>query len=135
MGTGRGNETAAKGELRGTMLARRRAIPAERRRAAAEAVAARLFAAPELAAARRVFSCLSFGDELDLWPIVERLLAEGRELYVPRTTRRDPVIHVHRYPCALETLSFGLVQPRRGEPKQLPPVVPPLPVVGTLTVR
>ncbi|MDO3703654.1 alpha/beta hydrolase [Micromonospora sp. C28SCA-DRY-2] len=29
----------------------------------------------------------------------------------------------------------GQVAPRRGEPKRLPPVVPPLPAVGTLTAR
>ena len=117
------SRAARKAELRGTFLARRRGLPADRRAAEAAALAARLFAAPELVSARRVFTCLSFGDELDLWPVVERLLAEGRELYVPRTTRRDPAIHVHRYPCALETLSFGLVQPRRGEPELDPAAI------------
>ena len=113
----------AKAELRGIFLARRKAIPAGRRAEAAARVAERLFAAPELAGARRVFTCLSFGDELDLEPLIDRLLSEGRELYVPRTARRDPVIHVHRFPCALETLSFGLVQPRRGEPELAPDAI------------
>ena len=122
-------QSRAKAELRGTLLARRKAIAAPRRVAGAAAVGDRLFAAPELSHARRVFTCLSFGDELDLWPIVERLLAEGREVYVPRTTRRDPAIHVHRYPCALETLSFGLVQPRKGEPE-----LEPAAIDGTLEV-
>ena len=108
---------ARKSVLRRALLARRAALPATERRAAAAAVAERLFSAPELAGARRVFTCLSFGDELDLWPIVERLQAEGRELYVPRTKRGDTTLHIHRFPCALETLSFGLVQPRAGEPE------------------
>jgi len=36
---------------------------------------------------------------------------------VPRADPRDRQIHVHRYPCALATLEFGLRQPRRGEPE------------------
>jgi 5-formyltetrahydrofolate cyclo-ligase len=115
-----GSQGERKVALRRELLDRRRQRSPESRAAESHRVAERVFAAPELAVARRVFCCLSFGDELDTWPIVERLLASDRELFVPRTTRGHPEIHVHRYPCALETLSFGLVQPRRGEPELAP---------------
>lgn len=58
--------------------------------------------------------CLSFGSEIDTWGLVARLLQSGRELFVPRAERDDGLLHVHRYPCDLETLAFGLRQPRRG---------------------
>jgi 5-formyltetrahydrofolate cyclo-ligase len=39
---------------------------------------------------------------------------------VPRADARDRQLHLHRYPCELVTLAFGLRQPRRGAP-ELPP--------------
>ena len=105
---------ATKAELRerfGTRLAGIAAAPAS---AAAERVATRLLALPEIAGARRIFTCLSFGTELDTWRLVETFLREGRELFVPRADPLDRKIHVHSYPCPLITLSFGLRQPPRG---------------------
>jgi 5-formyltetrahydrofolate cyclo-ligase len=49
--------------------------------------------------------------------LAERLLAAGRELFVPRADPRDGRLHVHPYPCPLRTLSFGLQQPPRGTPE------------------
>jgi 5-formyltetrahydrofolate cyclo-ligase len=62
-------------------------------------------------------TCLSFGSEIDTWRLVARLLQSGRELYVPRADRRDGELHVHRYPCALEMLEFGLSQPSPEVPE------------------
>lgn len=93
------------------------ALEPESARAGAERVAARALALPELAAARHVLACLSFGVELDTWRLIERLEAEGRRLYVPRADPRDGRLHVHPFPCALETLGFGLRQPPRGAPE------------------
>jgi len=71
---------------------------------------------PEFAAAKGVFSCLSYRQEVDTWPLVEELAADpGREVYVPRADRGDPLLHLHRYPCQLETLKIGLRQPPRDE--------------------
>lgn len=39
---------------------------------------------------------------------------------MPRAEPRDRQLHLHRYPCALVTLGFGLRQPRRDAP-ELPP--------------
>ena len=80
-------------------------------------MAERVLALPELRRARRVASCLSFGRELDTHRLIARLVAEGREVVVPRAEPRDRSLHFHRWPCALETLDFGLRQPRRGEPE------------------
>lgn len=108
---------AEKARLRQEILRRRGELDeGERMRAGAEA-RERLLALPEVAAARRIFTCLSFGSELDTWGLVDRLLAEGREVFVPRADKGSGHLHVHRYPCALRTLSFGLRQPKEGEPE------------------
>lgn len=86
-------------------------------RAAADHVAASVLALPEVERARRILTCLSFGVEIDTWRLVDRLLASGREIFVPRADPRDGKLHVHSYPCALRTLSFGLRQPPRETPE------------------
>jgi 5-formyltetrahydrofolate cyclo-ligase len=60
-------------------------MTAEQRRAASEAVRARLDALPELRAARSVMAFISLPDELDMDPVLADLLAQGKSLYVPRT--------------------------------------------------
>jgi 5-formyltetrahydrofolate cyclo-ligase len=110
---------SAKARLRTSFAADLAALAPEVRERQARAAGERLASLPEVAAARRIFTCLSFGDELDTWALVEGWLAAGKEVYVPRADPRDRQIHVHRYPCELRTLGFGLRQPphpRPGEP-------------------
>ena len=77
---------------------------------AAERMTERVLALPEVAAAQRVFTCLSFGDEIDTWGLARRLAVDGREVYVPRA---DPEqrLTLHRWPCDLVETPFGLRQP------------------------
>jgi 5-formyltetrahydrofolate cyclo-ligase len=107
----------AKPALREAMQARLAELDAPTRARASVLATRRTLAAPEVADARRVFLCLSFGNELGTAELVETLLAEGREVYVPRAEPRDRQLHVHRYPCELTTLAFGLRQPKRGAPE------------------
>lgn len=85
-----------------------------RRQARAVREATRELAA--VANARRLLCCLSFGCEIDTWQLVADLLTAGCELYVPRVEPADHTLTLHRYPCALETLSFGLQQPTANVP-------------------
>jgi 5-formyltetrahydrofolate cyclo-ligase len=112
-----------KAQLREDLLGLREARDEWERRRAGAAACERLLALPEVAGARRIFTCLSFGSELDTWGLVERWLAEGREVYVPRADRATGLLHVYRYPCALATLSFGLQQPKRAEPELAPEAI------------
>jgi 5-formyltetrahydrofolate cyclo-ligase len=107
----------AKPALREAMQARLATLDIATRVQASARATQRVLSSPEVAHARRVFLCLSFGIELDTRELVETLLAEGREVYVPRAEPRDRQLHVHRYPCDLVTLPFGLRQPRRGAPE------------------
>lgn len=106
-----------KPELRAELRRRLEAIDPEDARSAADRVAERVLELPEVARAERILTCLSFGVEIDTWRLVDRLLASGREVYVPRADAKEQRLHVHRYPCELRTLAFGLQQPRRGTPE------------------
>jgi 5-formyltetrahydrofolate cyclo-ligase len=104
----------AKSRMRARLQDRLESIDAATASAAAARAAERLLALPEVAGARRIFTCLSFGREIDTHALIATLLGRGRELYVPRADARDRRIHVHPYPGPLITLPFGLRQPPRG---------------------
>ncbi len=110
------HDPTAKAALRERLRARLGAIDPETAAVAADRVAERVLALPEIARAGRILTCLSFGIEIDTWRLVERLLGTGREIFVPRAAR-DGRLHLHPYPCALSTLAFGLRQPPAGAPE------------------
>lgn len=113
-----GDETkAAKARLRLELRDRVAQLGPDRRRWLAAEVVERALELPQVAGAQRIFTCLAFGDEVDTWPLVERLLDAERQVFVPRVDPADGTIHVHPYPCELRTLSFGLRQPPRGAPE------------------
>jgi 5-formyltetrahydrofolate cyclo-ligase len=95
-----------------------RQLPREFVETASDAVIRNLQTVPEFLGASRVFTCLSFGNEVNTWPLVAMLTADAsRSVYVPRMDRLTGELHVHPYPCALEILKMGLQQPREGEPE------------------
>ncbi|MCG3148272.1 MAG: putative protein YqgN [Verrucomicrobiae bacterium] len=92
-----------------------RALTADDVRALSERVVANLKRVEEFRQARRVMVCLSFGNEVNTWPLVEEIAGDpARQVCVPRV-ERDGVMHVHPYPCQLRTLAMGLQQPLLGE--------------------
>lgn len=108
-----------KAALRREVATRLAGLDAPAAREGADRVAERVLGLPEIAAARGVLCCLSFGSEIDTRRLIDRLLASGREVYVPRAGRSRRLF-LHPFPCPLKTLSFGLEQPLPAAP-QLPP--------------
>ena len=106
-----------KAELRQDLGARLAELDGSTVREVAQQMAERLWQLPEMQRARGVLSCLSFGHEIDTWALVDALLAAGKNVYVPRAEPRDHSLRLHRYPCPLKTLSFGLRQPPRNTPE------------------
>lgn len=100
--------------LRAEMRARLAELGPEERRRGADAVAERVLGLEHLDRPRRLLSCLSYGIEIDTRRLVDRLLAAGHEVYVPRAAPPSRALSVHRYPCDLERLAFGLEQPLAG---------------------
>ncbi len=97
--------------------ARLQSLAPEDRLSAAEALAHRVMALPEIESGRGVLVCLSFGVEIDTWGLVGRLLSAGKRVYVPRAVGRTKQLHIHPYPCELRRLSFGLEQPKSSCPE------------------
>lgn len=109
---------AEKAAWRKTLRARLASLDEGAAREAAARIRERVLSLPEVEAANGILVCLSFGHEVDTWGLVEGLLESGRQVFVPRVELRgERRLHVHPYPCELETLDFGLQQPRRGEPE------------------
>jgi 5-formyltetrahydrofolate cyclo-ligase len=75
----------AKRRLRRAMQAQRRAVGGAQRAAAGAAVAQRILAAPEFAAARRVALYVALPDELPTDALLRAVLGSQRPLLLPRT--------------------------------------------------
>lgn len=113
--------TRIKAELRRYGTEQLNSLPPAFVRECSKKVMDNLKAVPEFAKAKKILTCLSFGNEVDTWPLVNELASEERrEVYVVRADRHDQQLHVHPYPCRLQTLSMGLKQPTPGEP-EIPP--------------
>lgn len=109
-----------KARLRGEMKALLTSLGSQERELSSRRIAQRLLSCAEVEQAQRVFTCLSFGAEPDTWKLLAALVAQGKEVYVPRADPGGTRLHVHRYPCELKTLSFGLQQPVVGAEELLP---------------
>jgi 5-formyltetrahydrofolate cyclo-ligase len=95
--------------------------PAERTQASAATVAL-LLARPEWQAARGVLLFAPLPDELDLWPLAEHALEQGRRLTLPRfdpAVRAYHVAEVTHLERDVRTGAFGI-----REPASHCPVVP-----------
>ncbi len=111
--------TERKRQLREAIGRRPPNLSPTRRRRAETSITQRVLALPEIASARGVLVCLSYGAEPTTRDLIEALRRAGKEVFVPRADRHDRSIHVHPWPCTVRTLSFGLTQPVATAP-QLP---------------
>jgi 5-formyltetrahydrofolate cyclo-ligase len=85
----------AKLAMRRQVLARRDAVPAEIRAAASAAIAARVLALPEFAAAGTVLLTLPFRSEWDTLPVVRAALAAGKTVAIPRVDAQARMLELH----------------------------------------
>lgn len=106
----------AKAVLRDRLQNQLAALSPQVRQAATMKVWQRVLVLPEVVAARNVLACLSFGLELDTWPLVAQLEAAGKTVWVPRSVPADRSLVLHRWPCPLETRRFGLQEPVPAAP-------------------
>ncbi|HVS15832.1 MAG TPA: 5-formyltetrahydrofolate cyclo-ligase [Thermoanaerobaculia bacterium] len=100
-----------KERLRVSMRGRLAALDPAAAAASARAATDRLLALPELAAARGLLVCLSFGSEISTQELIPSWRARGGSIFVPRAVRGAPALEACAYPCELDTLRFGLRQP------------------------
>lgn len=109
-----------KAQLRRQLKARGKTSQADDRAAASRAALDRLLARSEWQAARTVMCFAPLPDELDLWPLAARALAEGRRLALPRF---DPAVgayeaaHVEDLERDVAVGAFGIREPLATRPR------------------
>ena len=80
----------AKARLRKEMIAARDALPPGAQERFARVVVDRLAALPQYAAARSVLATMSIGSEWSTRPFLERALADGKAIVLPRISSSKP---------------------------------------------
>ena len=85
----------AKLALRREVLARRDALPADVHAAASAAIAQKVAALPEFAAASAVLLTLAFRSEWNTRPLLDAALAASKTVVVPRVDRQTRMLELH----------------------------------------
>ena len=106
----------AKRDVRRRVLTARDAVSEEEREAAAAAVAARVLELPEVRGAREVMAFSSFGSELSMDPLIERLTDAGVTVGLPAIVDGDLEVRTYRPGDPTTTTSFGAEEPAGGAP-------------------
>jgi len=118
----------AKRAMRRDVIARRDALPEPERAEASRSIADRVTGLPEARDAAAIMAFWSFGSEVDTAPLIERLVAEGKTVALPRIEGSE-VVPVAFVPGAATTgTSFGAMEPAEGrvlDPAELGLVIVP----------
>jgi 5-formyltetrahydrofolate cyclo-ligase len=107
-----------KADLRREAAARRDALPAEERRAAAEAIAARAFPLP-IAPGAIVSGFMPFKSEINPLPLMQKLEIAGARLALPRIVGRGQPLSMRtwEFGAPLERGQWGIREPRADAPE------------------
>lgn len=111
---------AEKQRIRAAVLARRDAIGAQARVAAARAIAATALPFEDAIGTGPVSGFWPIRSEIDPLPLMRRLSARGAALCLPRITDGQLVFHAFSFGDVLEPAGFGTSVPFRDQPVRLP---------------
>jgi len=114
----------AKADLRRDAAARRDALPADMRKAAAEAIAARAFPLP-VAPGAVVSGFMSMKSEINPLPLMQKLAGAGARLALPRIVGRGHPLSMRAWEIGapLERGQWGIREPRSDAPEVDPDVL------------
>jgi 5-formyltetrahydrofolate cyclo-ligase len=101
----------AKREVRKRVLALRDHLTEDEREAAGEGLARTVLAVPEVAAAGSVLAFWSFGSEIPLGTLMERLHAAGVVVHLPRIAGADLEVVPYAPGDEVRPTSFGAMEP------------------------
>lgn len=109
-----------KSDLRKALLARRKALSAERRVQESRAIMDRLRDLPAFRAARTIVGYAPQSEEVDILPLLAELAKKGRTVALPRTVR--PTLEIFRWKDGdpLVPGPFGIREPSSGAGRLLP---------------
>lgn len=111
--------TAAKADLRKAVKAQRDALPAATREAFSARICASLLALPSFQAARSVAAYMSIGSEYLTREFVERVLALGKTLLLPRVNPETRRLSLHAVSDLTRDVTPGtweILEPRQSIP-------------------
>lgn len=111
-----------KSRLRSALIARRDALPESRRREIAKTLTRRLLELPDYAAARSVLATMSIGSEWSTREFLERALADGKSVVLPRIAGKPRHLHLHRVPDLATDLVPGVWDIPEPDPERCPEV-------------
>jgi 5-formyltetrahydrofolate cyclo-ligase len=113
-----------KAELRRDAVARRDALPAEMRKAAAEAIAAREFPLP-VAPGVIVSGFMPMKSEINALPLLQKLAGAGAALALPRIVGRGHPLSMRawEFGAPLERGQWGIREPRADAPEVDPDIL------------
>mgnify|MGYP002780429171 CR=1 FL=1 len=112
-------KTWAKESLRQSMRRVRRALPQQARQLRSERVTASIRSLPDYRDARMLLLYWPMPDEVDLRPLAELAVAEGKSLALPRMRTDEVGLDLYAYAPgdALEAHPWGLSQPQAQSPR------------------
>ena len=111
-----------KAELRREMTARRDALSEDERRRLAEALVASLVKLPRYGAARSVLATMAIGSEWNTRPFIDRALADGKSVVLPRITPPPRHLEIHVVRDLERDLVPGIWNIPEPDPKRCPRV-------------
>ena len=121
---------ADKSSLRSNYLSARRSLPERTRYESDSSIASALMAFPLFASARLVLTYVSRAEEVGTHALIERLLASGRRVAVPRTDLASGTMTFHEI-SSLDELAprtMGILEP----PQDAPALADPAQLVGSV---
>ena len=109
-----------KKSLRQELLKKRKALSNVQERA--QRISASLCALEDYQQAQKILFYASFGSEVPTFPLLQKALAEGKEVYLPRTLQKERRLVLHRL-FRLEELrpgAYGIPEPPPENPTLTP---------------
>ena len=120
---------SSKSEVRKRVKARLSLMTAEERAAKSEIIASRLISSPEYAASRSIFFYHSDSREADTHRLIDRALAEGKKVFLPRVEGEEMVLVPYRQGDLLRKGVFDVLEPQ-GEKADETPDLAVIPLVA-----
>ena len=99
----------------------RAALDKEALAAAAAALAERVIALPEFASAQRIAAYAAINGEISLDPVIERALADGKQVFLPNLDRESLRFSPYFHGQKMRVNRFRLLEPDVGDDEMLQP--------------
>ena len=104
-----------KEELRSTLKKERAQVRIEQRRPWQQQIYKLFWNLPQYQSAKKVMCYLSFGTEINTWPLVEEMLQGGKSLYVPKIQGKElAVVPLHSKEQLVPGV-WGIKEPKQSQ--------------------